>query len=101
MPVRRTKWRDHWVLARDAAGVEGLHFHELRGSGATWSAVAGATVAELMARLGHSTPDIAMRYQHATADRDKALADRLGALFTAVEQPTTTPPPLRSIGDQN
>ena len=44
-----------------------------------------------MARLGHSTPDMAMRYQHATADRDKALADRLGALFTAVEQPTPLP----------
>ena len=25
-----------------------LHFHDLRGSGATWAAVAGATLPELM-----------------------------------------------------
>jgi hypothetical protein len=43
-----------------------------------------------MARLGHTTPNMAMRYQHATAERDRAISDRLGALLRvadAVEEP--------------
>ena len=42
-------------------------------------------MAELMARLGHTTPNMAMRYQHATRERDKAISDKLGALFAAAE----------------
>jgi hypothetical protein len=38
-----------------------------------------------MDRLGHSTPEIALRYQHATRERDRAIADKLGALLRAVE----------------
>ena len=82
-PLRRTKFRLRWLAACKAAGVEGIHFHDLRGSGATWAAMTGATVAELMSRLGHSTATVAMRYQHATAERDRAIADRLGELMRA------------------
>ena len=35
-----------------------------------------------MTRLGHSSPRAAMIYQHATKDRDKTIADALGALVT-------------------
>ena len=73
------------VRSRPALGLPGLHFHDLRGSGATWAATAGATVRELMSRLGHTTPTVALRYQHATLERDRAIADRLGALMRAVE----------------
>ena len=45
-------------------------FHDLRHSGAVLAAQAGATLAELMARLGHSTPAAAIRYQHQPAGRD-------------------------------
>ncbi len=82
-PLRRSKFRARWLAACRQAGVEGLHFHDLRGSGATWAATTGATVRELMARLGHTTPQVALRYQHATAERDQAIADRLGALMRA------------------
>lgn len=84
-PLRRTKFRNRWVKACAQAGISGLHFHDLRGSGATWAATSGATVRELMARLGHTTPTMALRYQHATKERDKAIADRLGALFADSE----------------
>jgi integrase len=40
----------------------------------------GATLKELMARLGHSTPAAAMVYQHAAAQRDKAIAAKLSEL---------------------
>jgi integrase len=79
--LRRTKFRFPWGAACAKVGISGLHFHDLRGSGATWAATSGATVAELMARLEHSTPATALRYQH----RDRAIADKLGALMRAAE----------------
>jgi integrase len=69
--------------ARVAVGRSDLRFHDLRHTGATLAAATGATLAELMARLGHSTAAAAMRYQHAAADRDRVIADALSALATA------------------
>jgi len=42
--------------ARAAAERPDLHFHDLRHTGAVLAAQTGATLAELMARLGHSIP---------------------------------------------
>ena len=69
-------------VARAAAGRPDLHFHDLRHTGAVLAAQTGATLAELMARLGHSTPGAAMRYQHAAAGRDKAIAEALSLMVT-------------------
>jgi integrase len=69
--------------ARDAAGRPDLRFHDLRHTGAVLAAATGATLAELMARLGHSTVEAAMRYQHAAADRDAAIAAALSELHEA------------------
>jgi integrase len=66
--------------ARDAAGRPDLRFHDLRHSGAVLAAATGATLAELMARLGHSTPQAAMRYQHAAKGRDREIAALLSKL---------------------
>ncbi len=68
--------------ARKAAGREDLRWHDLRHTGAVFAAQTGATLAELMGRLGHSTPGAAMRYQHAAADRDAEIARRLSALVS-------------------
>lgn len=35
---------------------------------------------ELLARLGHTTAGAAMRYQHASQDRDQVIAPALSAL---------------------
>ena len=72
-----------WAEARRAVGRPDLHLHDLRHSGLTWSAATGATTAELMRRGGHASPRAALRYQHATQDRDKALADALAELATS------------------
>ena len=52
----------------------------------------GATLSELMSRLGHSTPSAAMRYQHASRDRDAAIAAALSELDLDTHQaaPDTT-----------
>jgi integrase len=74
---------DHFYPARLAAGRPDLRFHDLRHTGATLAAATGATLAELMRRIGHSTPHAAMRYQHAADDRDRAIAEALSAFHQA------------------
>ena len=65
---------DVWRPAVTSVGLRGFTFHGLRGVSATLAARQGATTKELMRRLGHATPDMAMRYQRADAERDRALA---------------------------
>lgn len=74
-----------FYAARAAAGRPDLRFHDLRHTGAVLAAGTGATLAELMSRLGHSSPAAALRYQHASADRDRAIAEALSALATDVQ----------------
>lgn len=70
----------HWYKARAEAGRPDLRWHDLRHSGAVLAAATGASLAELMARLGHSTPQAAMRYQHAAQGRDREIAALLSKL---------------------
>jgi len=69
-----------WHKGRQAADRPDLRFHDLRHSGLTWAAATGASTAELMRRAGHTSATAALRYQHATEDRDHALANALGKL---------------------
>jgi integrase len=66
-----------WDRARKAAGRPDLRFHDLRHTGAVLAAQKGATIAELMNRLGHSSPRMAIAYQHVADDRDTEIARRL------------------------
>ncbi|WP_231744880.1 site-specific integrase [Mycobacterium sp. IS-1590] len=70
----------HFYRARTKAKREDLRWHDLRHSGAVLAAQTGATLAELMQRLGHSTPQAAMRYQHAAQGRDKQIAAALSRM---------------------
>ena len=70
-----------------AINVPGLTVHGLRHTSARLAAQLGATLAELQARIGHSTPNMAMRYQHVAAERDAQLAARMSAYAT--EQAST------------
>lgn len=79
---RRSNFRDAWGKALKAAGVTAeLHFHDLRHRGNTPASTAGASTRELMTRMGHSSSRAASIYQHVTSDRDRAIADRLGAMI--------------------
>jgi integrase len=70
----------HWYKARAQAGRPDLRWHDLRHSGAVLAAATGASLAELMARLGHSTPTAAMGYQHAAHGRDREIAALLSKI---------------------
>ena len=79
-PLRRGNWNSKWNAVRIAVGCEGLHFHDLRHTGNTLSAATGASTKELMTRIGHSSSRAALLYQHATRERDEAIAAGLDAL---------------------
>lgn len=67
--------------ARAAAGRPDLRLHDLRHTAATTAALTGATLRELMARMGHSTTEAALVYQHVAAERDKAIASGMDKLI--------------------
>ena len=82
-PDSGSAMHDAFHAARAKVGRPDLTFHDLSHTGAILAAATGATLAELMARLGHSTPAAAMRYQHASADRDLAIAAALSEFHLA------------------
>jgi integrase len=73
-------YRTPWEKAREAIGKPNLRVHDLRHVGAVLAAQSGATTAELMHRLGHTTPQMALRYQHVAEGRDAEIAERLSKL---------------------
>jgi integrase len=86
-----------WQRARKTVGRPDLFLHDLRHSGLTWAAASGASVAELMRRGGHANPRAALRYQHATEDRDRAIADALAGLALSPVAPFKRSSSPRSV----
>jgi integrase len=92
--LRRSHVADRWEQAREAAGLEKFHFHDLRHAGLTIVAQGGATTKEIMARGGHKTARAAMIYQHAAAERDQLVADQFGASMATAIPATEVANPL-------
>ncbi len=76
-PIRKANLHRAWDQARKAVGLEHLHFHDLRHTGNTMAASAGASTRELMDRMGHTSARAALIYQHGTRERDQAIARAL------------------------
>ena len=51
------------------------------------AAATGASLRELMYRMGHASPAAALRYQHATEQRDGGIAQALGELIVSSPEP--------------
>ncbi len=68
-----------WRRACMSAGVPQVRLHDLHHVAQVIAAEAGATILELMARLGHATPAAALVYLHARQDRDTQLTLALAA----------------------
>ena len=73
-----------WDQARTEVGLPELHLHDLRHTGNTLAAETGATLKELMARMGHASTRAAVIYLHAREVRDQEIADRLSAMAADV-----------------
>ncbi len=74
---------DRYRSAREAAGRPDLTIHHLRHTALTLAGQHGATAAELQARAGHASQAAMAIYQHATLDRDRSLAEKIGATYEA------------------
>ena len=81
-PLTATTRTKTITKARQHINRPDITWHHLRHTGATLAAQAGATQAELMRRIGHSSTRAAALYQHATQDRDTQLAQALHTLAT-------------------
>jgi integrase len=79
-PMRGDAVRQAFTRARNKAGMPGFRFHDLRHTGQTLAASAGATLKDLMLRLGHASPAAAQRYLHAVEGRDAEIASALSDL---------------------
>ena len=79
-PMRGDAIRQAFDRARRKAGMPGFRFHDLRHTGQTLAAATGATVKDLMRRLGHASPVASYRYLHAVDGRDAEIATALSAL---------------------
>jgi integrase len=78
-PVRATVWTAAWSGAQRHAHVD-TRLHDLRHLAGTLTAQAGATLKETMDRLGHTTPNAALRYQHVAAERAVQIASGIDSI---------------------
>jgi len=90
-PLSTSTFYSSWNQARILINRPDLRPHDLRHTGLTLFAAMGATVAELMHRGGHSSPNAALRYQHATRERDRLLANALSDFAQPSELETPLP----------
>ena len=80
LPLRPQGLEEAWRTAREEVGLPALRFHDLRHFAGTMAAAAGASTKEVMARGGWSSPQMALRYEHAIRERDRFIAHALEAL---------------------
>jgi integrase len=85
--MRRASLYTAWRRAVRVADVDGLRFHDLRHTGNTLAAATGASTRELMTRMGHASSRAALIYQHATEERDRAIAEALSQLVAGSVRP--------------
>lgn len=85
VPLPRHTLSNAWRAAKTATDApEGLRLYDLRHHAATLTArMPGVTTKELMARIGHSSFRAALIYQHASEERDKAIATFLDEQIAA------------------
>jgi integrase len=78
MPLRHSNFRNRvWLGAVERAGLGELHFHDQRHTGNQLAAATGATLRELMDRMGHSTARAALIYLHGGDQRQHEIAQAL------------------------
>jgi hypothetical protein len=98
--LRRSNFRKFWYRARGVVGLNQLHLHDLRHTGNTMAAAQGASLKELMERMGHSSPRAVLIYPHATRERDQKIAAGMGKLFTDAQKTSTKKPAETRSGTQ-
>lgn len=99
----RNLWRGNfnklvkWADAVAAVNAPGLHFHDLRHTGNTLASRApGASLRDIMARMGHDSPRAALIYQHANREADQGIADAIDKAVKAARRKPSKRNPRRA-----
>lgn len=89
----RNIWRGNfnkmvkWPEAVAEIGATGLHFHDLRHTGNSLASRApGASLRDIMARMGHDSPRAALIYQHTNQEADHGIADAIDQAVRAARR---------------
>ncbi|GAB2579902.1 hypothetical protein Aab01nite_56050 [Paractinoplanes abujensis] len=73
-----------------AIGATGLHFHDLRHTGNSLASRApGASLRDIMARMGHDSPHAALIYQNPNREADHGIAAAMDRAVTAARRKPT------------
>lgn len=82
-PLVNRYFSPYWKRALRAAELpETTRFHDLRHLAGTSAATAGASLREIMARMGHASADASLRYLKASERRDAEIADAIEQRMT-------------------
>ena len=84
LPINFEGLKSGFARARVAAGMPGVHFHDLRHSCATILLGLGVPLDVVRDILGHSTIKTTERYAHALVHRQREALERLGDLHQSV-----------------
>lgn len=99
MPCGPATLDRRWRLAREATDLEHYTFHDLRRTGNTIAAMAGATPGEMRERLRHKTSEAAERYIVSARGADVALAVRMSEQAANPHRPVVREMPAEDPGD--
>lgn len=69
----------YWYAALEAAGIEDMHFHDLRHTTASMLAAQGASLLEIADVLGHKTLAMVKRYSHLVVDHKAKVIEKMVA----------------------
>jgi integrase len=75
-----------WATVCQAAGLDGVHVHDLRHSFAATLASAGLSLPIIGALLGHTQAATTQRYAHLIDDALRAATEKAGAVISAVRK---------------
>ncbi len=83
-------YRQSWLAAKEAAGVQDFRFHDLRHSAASYLAMDGASTSEIAAVLGHKTLAMVKRYAHLSDSHVATVVERMNRrIFGDAEKKAT------------
>ena len=69
---------------KQAAGLEGFRFHDLRHTHITHAIEAGVPIEVVMAQVGHISPEMTRYYTHLGADAKQAAVKAVQAKGSAI-----------------
>lgn len=77
-PLRHSNfYRRVWMPALKLLGLADTHIQDLRHVGNQFTSDAGASLREMMTRMGHSSTRAALIYQDSTTERQREIADQV------------------------